>query len=446
MSLAERRCELEALESAEAVVGGYRPESDSWRFAFDSPFWLAVAHAHSLGARGSGKAIAVIDTGCDPELPRLRQRVARHRSYVPTGKGGSSTHGTAVALLIAEVAPECSLHVYDVVRDDGVDPYALRAAIGDAAVSDAAIINLSVGSPRPLDVGASALRVMQAFLRGEDVGETFRAEIAETPVCELCRAAQSAAGNKMVLAAVGNTLDEIYCPSCAEGVFAVGFQGVRRERVALPGGGWTEKAFGTGPGAAQAVAFDLAIGEIDGVLGSSFACPLHAGAAALGLTSAELKAYVRSIKHGALAQMLHGTLGTGEASAEAVRRTRESYEAAVRALPHVHDEVQASLRDGGAPADPAKCAACGIYAHSTIANYGLFLGECKRPDLGRVVLETASVLAPWDPHAAANLGATYRELGRRTEAVEQYRRALRLRPGFEVYQEALDALLAARPR
>jgi tetratricopeptide (TPR) repeat protein len=157
------------------------------------------------------------------------------------------------------------------------------------------------------------------------------------------------------------------------------------------------------------------------------------------VAAAELKCYIASIKQGWLAQLIHASLKRG-AEPALVQAARRSYQAAVQALPHVHDDVLASLRGGDQVADPAKCFACGIYSEPLIVNYGLFLGETGRPDLASRVLEAATVLAPWDAHAAASLGAAYRHLGQRAAAAEQYRRALSLRPGFEGYQHALNEL------
>lgn len=435
-----RRCELEALDSADTVVRGYRPATDGWDFSFDSPFWHAIRHAHALGHRGAGKPGAIIDSGCDMELPRLRARVQRVKSYVPPRAGDKNAHGTAVALLIAEVAPQSALHVYNVVRDGVVDPYAVLAALRDAAASEAQVINLSLASPFSYDVERTALRLLEAFQKGEDTDRVLRGATAEEPSCALCRTAQSAAASgKMVFAAVGNSLREVYCPSRADEVFAVGFQSFHRERTRLENGGFTETAVGLPPSGPQSALVGLTIEEIPGVLGSSFACPLHAGAAALGVTFAELKAYARAAKPAAEAQLFHAALKPGNAGTK-VRRTHELYQSAFNELPHVHDEVHAQLRPNVPISDPAQCATCGIYAESTMTNFGLFLLQNSRTNAGRVVLETACTIAPWSAHAAANLGAAYRELGDRVSAVEQYERALKLRPGNEIYQHELNVL------
>jgi hypothetical protein len=74
-----------------------------------------IAAVHDRGVTGTGVAVGVIDvTGFDADRPALAGHVAAARSFDDTAgvaNGGANRHGTAVALSVAELAPDASLHL-----------------------------------------------------------------------------------------------------------------------------------------------------------------------------------------------------------------------------------------------------------------------------------------------------------------------------------------------
>jgi subtilisin family serine protease len=116
-------------------------------------------------ASGIGVSVAVIDTPV-ANLPSLSGQLER----VSLVKGGSSRHGTAVASLIAEVAPAARLIAIEAFDEEGGDPQAgtsttvtLARAIDAALNRNVAVINFSATGPRdPLD----GRMVRQALARG----------------------------------------------------------------------------------------------------------------------------------------------------------------------------------------------------------------------------------------------------------------------------------------
>lgn len=59
-----------------------------------------------------GRRVAIIDSGCDLTIPRLKRTVGRVRNLVPVpADRPTHRHGTAVAMLISEVAPEATLDI-----------------------------------------------------------------------------------------------------------------------------------------------------------------------------------------------------------------------------------------------------------------------------------------------------------------------------------------------
>lgn len=427
----ERRFgELEALGSVDEVLKGYDSRADRWRFSFESPFWKAVRHAHGRDRRGKGSRIAIVDSGCNRSIPRLAKRVDTVRQLVPGSEERDPLgHGTVVGLLISEVAPECRFDVYRVAMDDGrVDLHATIKAIGEAAESGATIINLSLGDRQdlvppsePLEPGALSF----------DPSKFSKASyFPEEPPCQLCQAARAAAHKgKLVFAAVGNSIIETYCPSRISEVFAVGFQ--RTVNIDLPGG----RQIATGwPALTESPYADLFIKEIPGVLGSSFACPLHAGVAALGASESELRQYIAAIEARGFPQRHHAQIdqvgGPTKVPREMAMEVDRRYVEALRKLPHVHSTLQHSLRPDLPLTDPADCVLCGFFAESTCVTAGLWLCETQRYDQAISLLDAVRAFAPWSAQASFHLGLTYHVLGDGPRALKNYQDALTLRPDY----------------
>ncbi|CAE6487040.1 exported hypothetical protein [Candidatus Nitrosotenuis uzonensis] len=71
---------------------------------------------NNRGNTGSGVNVAVIDTGFDISNPEISGNVAGYRSFCTPNDisgGGDSSHGTAVAEIIVDVAPDVNLYLYN---------------------------------------------------------------------------------------------------------------------------------------------------------------------------------------------------------------------------------------------------------------------------------------------------------------------------------------------
>jgi hypothetical protein len=440
--------EFESGGAASAVVRAYDRRTGQWSVRFDSPFWKAVGHAHELGRRGQGRRVAIVDSGCDLTIPRLRDRVDTAKSFVATPADRDPLgHGTAVALLISEVAPDCRLDIYQVAHEGRPDHGALIAALKAAADSDADVINVSISALSPFALTEDQLKAALA-----DGSGSVKGYAREAPPCDLCAAAtRAAAAGKLVFAAAGNTGGMVACPARAETVVAVGFAG-KTDRVSpVATGGLQHSSFAALPGAAQSMLIDLSLAEINGVLGTSFASPLYAGVGALGTTPAELSGYIAAVAAAGLPQLLQGMIRSGQIAPDRawIGRVDSGYAAAEAKLPHAHCDVQAELNPAAARSDPARCFACGVFAEPILVNHGLWLLETQQTAAAKSLLEAARAVAPWSADATANLGAAARELGDIPGAIAFYEAALRLRPGFKVYESELQRLggrVPAAPR
>lgn len=434
-----RVLEFEGAAAAKSVVSGYDPVTNRWAFSFDSPFWKAVKRAQDLGHRGAGRRVAIIDSGCDLSIERLHQHVDVLKSFVPNAADQDPLcHGTAVALLITEVAPECRLDIYQVARDGRPDESAVIEALKVVAESDADVVNISIALHSPFQF--TDAQIQAAIADGDGSGKKYAYE--STP-CPLCSAASNmSAKGKLVFAAAGNKPNTASCPARANGVAAVGFAGNRGKVTTLKNGGMHYAAFAAEPIASQTLLLDLSLFEIPGVLGTSFAAPLFAGAGALGLSQKELSDYIASSNAAALPQLFHAMIdsSTLNATPELVKKISLWYLNAQKKLPHAHCQYQIGVNAQLPLSNPSHCFSCGIFAEPLMVNHGLWLLETNQTESARSLLEAAREVAPWSADATANLGATMRELGDIPSSIRLYEHALQLRPGFRVYTNEIKRL------
>lgn len=421
---------FEAVGAAAELLQRFRRDTGEWDLPRSSEFWEAIKLAHARGVRGAGRAVAIIDGAFDLSIPMLQQRVRTRSLTAPAGE--RTEHGTAVALLIATVAPDVVLDLYEVGRGGVPDLAEVVKAISIAASTDAHVISLSLG--RQAD-NSRELAAFRSFFSSQDelVGWMIerRSKWFGSDSCGLCNAAALARGaGKVVVAAAGNDEEAILCPARSEAVVSCGFRRVSRRVVQVEGGGSTEVAEGAKTTYSQSADTDLTVLQPEGVLGSSFATPLVAGFAALSDDGLGLHSHLSHINVSALADLL-----LAGQPARDWRNIDALYREAFARHPHAHDP--ASL---GAP-----CLECGVICEALYTNAGYFYMNSQDFDAAGQLLRVAHWMAPWSPHAAANLGRTLQETARLTkdraaakgllqEALELYDDALRLHPHFDTYE------------
>ncbi|MBN1270772.1 MAG: hypothetical protein JXB26_00745 [Candidatus Aminicenantes bacterium] len=434
------------------LLSHYNPATENWDLEKEGAFWDAVKRAHELGFRGAGRRVAVIDSCCDYSFPQI-QRQTGGKPKLSGLHGEPTDHGTLVALLVGAVAPECDIDAYEISRNGEPDINAVEKAIYITAESNADIICLSLGSPAEISIKdeyAEALNrkdvlnyLKMAIKAGGDIIKK------EIPACSLCRAAsQAVSKGKMVFAAVGNDKGAVFCPAIHPDVVAVGFQLESRSVVDADLGGQREIAMAEFPGFSQSVFSDFSMIQLQGALGSSFACPLLAGAAALGLEREELPDFLTSWRITGIADALLPALSP-QSPPEFVALIGDAYREAFYRHPHQHITPEKS----------AGCVECSIFSLQLYTNGGLYYLYTGRYDEAERYFRVARWFAPWSADAAANLGRTLQvradnaylgsgaDFGDVTqigdlydEAAKHYRDALAIRPGFPPYQKQLEEI------
>lgn len=399
--------------STQDLLAHYDATTRTWDLPRESELWDAVALAHAHGRRGAGRTVAVVDDGFDTSVAPLGEHRLAWPSPAPAGT--DVTHGTAVALLVLAVAPDCRLDLYPTRTAAGVSRTLVVRALEAAAASDAVVVNLSLGQPVPL---GDVLR-LEDLLRGarpwdgltdDDLPFWLAETLADGGVRPRVRQPESALGTAAagtvaagtpVVAAVGNAEGSAYSPALRPEVVAAAFQVTRREVVE----GGREDASVQAPSFSQSPLADVMVSQPAGVLGSSFAAPLVSGLAALMADPDELPGFLEVTRAaGAAAELMvriHGPHAWSDRRDGVVDRL---FARALAALPHAHHP------------DGAPCAECAFFCTDALVNAGLFHLEWGDLDGADRLLRTALAVAPDNPHAAANLSLV---LARRAVGAQQ---------------------------
>lgn len=445
-------------DAAALLMRRYDRETGTWRVERSGELWDAVAVAHETGRRGGGRRIAVIDEGFNTGLPAL----AGQRLAWPVDGSAPTDHGTAVALLVREVAPAADLDLYPTWRDGRLDDDLVVRAIEQAAADGVDVINLSLGEAVPTE---DVVRLGEAVsapppeVQTQDRPFWFTTQFADPDiwarVVQLPRsvigdaATAAARAGTTVVAAAGNSTEHVFLPAMETAVLSVGFQRVERTLANGP----MEQATAVGPSFAQTAWADVRVQQPARVLGSSFASPLVAGFALLVPEPGTLMAYRAMVHITSMADLLMPQLddGTTDASRQRHRVVEQLYLRALAEGPHQHHG-----------ADRTPCPECSLLAVSTYVNHGLHRSNWGDLERAADVLEAAVTFAPRNPHAAANLAMVRTARAHRLvrsrppeagvddetmsllgDAVVLWGRACTLRPDHPPYRARLEELTAA---
>jgi tetratricopeptide (TPR) repeat protein len=374
----------------------------SWKQPFEGPLWSVVAHAHQKGMRGKDRTVAIIDSGFDLGIKRLSE-AALGSCAQESRLGGASEHGTLVALLINEIAPEATLDLYEVSMGSKPSAVLIEKALRTIEKSGADIVNLSLG---------------------------HSTEQGGTGVCECKLAAEVARfaqANKLVVAACGNEFGPLSCPAQIKSVLSVGYSNERREI------NWDgevpvrEVSIADRPSFAQSMLANVLVRQPPDIAGSSFAAPMICGLAAISPPLTHLAEWSDVIfRAGSASEMM--ALGDP--------KLQEKYP---------WEEPIAAL--GALPA-PGTSPLLSWMTHWIFINYALYL---MTQDYARALeqADKAVEIAPWSDNAWSSFAGINMHLvdvldlskqdhraaaiGHLQKAVNAYDQALVIRKNHEVY-------------
>jgi hypothetical protein len=418
--------------------------------------WEAIETAHSVGSRGDGKVIAIVDIGFDATmLPADRVHPGSKISpWVPHPNRGR--HGTAVALIALAAAPEARLLLIDVREGERFGALKTAAAIATAVQHGAAVTNISAEfetdcEPRDwgqLDVDAitRADPDPEGFLREVERWLEFAEPYADARcrrACRVCDAIIAAADSTVLIAAAGNRYPAS-CPACTAGSVGIGFQRTMLLEidgdvsiVRLPT--VTEHGDVTNP--------EMVVDEPEGFDGTSFASPLFAGLTSLlpDRRDAALLAGVMRAATPLLNMAIHWRANLGQAPARAGQTLVRGFERFAENIPASHQHWLA--------AEPEPCALCALVLIDWYDTYASVLWLRRATDDALTWATTAAAVAPFSATSAANAGMAWelsaagRNGAERADALRRAElelgRAVEMEPDIEVYRFMLDRVRSA---
>lgn len=408
--------------------------------------WEAVATARRLGGTGAGRLVAVVDGGLDLSVPTLARGLHASSRVVSETVAPTSGHGTAVALLIREMAPECELLLLDVYSDGSLRPEAVADALTTAYSRGADVINLSLqfSSDCPQrDTDWIRPELLTSLAPPvEEYAEQVDAWIANAEpyasgrcqsACPICDALASAPESTLAVAASGNWEGQS-CPACFDRAVGVGFQ--RTRRVERNGSIFTISELPVS--SAPVGRAELLVEEPPGFLGTSFAAPLLSGLAATVAEPADLAVLSRMSR--ALTPIL-ALAGTQWATPpenipeDAPMTLHRGLIRIAEAMPERHrhfDQVSVS--------EP--CPLCVLLLVDWYDVFVSMLVASDNPRGGLDIARIASVLAPDTASISGNRGLAAERTGLREEALAAYQNAANLAPDVDIYSNAVARLKA----
>ncbi len=402
-----------------ALLAHYDSSLGRWTFPETGRLWEAVEHAHALDRRGAGRRIAIIDSGFDLSYAALAHQ------QLPWGHAGDpTTHGTAVALLVNQIAPAAELHLYPVAEAGAWKPALIEEALRAVATSDVDIVNLSFGKRHPLSEvyrvqeWASTIEVPPGMHTGDDATFLLNQAAAQlsgwrdlmkaphSPIGQ--QAAAAARAGRIVIAAAGNMADHIFEPAVLPEVFSAGFS-----RPIVDAAGIEFSTDQDAPvGFSQSDFVDFSFVQLDNAYGSSFAAPMLAGFAALMYDPTELNGYREAMRVGVLAGYAQDRLPASEALTLSPEETivLELYDKALRSRPHGHSSAS------------GPCPECYAFAMSVLLNAARFTVSIGDLPSTESFVEEVERFAPWEPMAWAMHGLAHlqrAELARRAGSIAE---------------------------
>lgn len=436
------------IDRAASLLEHYDRNQQCWNLPKDSEFWQAAKLARDLGQTGQGRTVAIVDSQFDIE--RYAALAPHTLAWGSDFATGPWQHGTAVALLVLEVAPEVELLLYPIHDGESLSASLAAEAVRDATARGADVINLSIArafktedvfdvdrfvAGRPAN---GALFWHWLAKRSVDSPITDWLTVARDEVGEAVRDAHDA--GVIVVAATGNHEGRLCAPAIFPETLSVGLRQISRSLT----GGETgmETVAVEEPSFTQSALSDILVTQPDAMLGSSFATPLLSGFIAAMREPREIWAFRDSMRRYYWASQLQNRRAPHTWVPDRDGMIDGLYRDAVLSAPHQHTQ----------PDQRSACAECSLLMLAPVNDYGLFKLNWNDLVGARTLLAAAKNFAPHRYEPRANLAVAMQELGRRpttanpiavlASALSESAAAVALRPGYEPYWDTCRELYA----
>ena len=422
------------------------------RFERRGEFWEAVAVAHDLQQFGQGRCIAILDSGFDSSLlpaerlasrSRMKSSIAERRDF----------HGTLVALLAHEIAPEAELLLLEVAPTVArPSRESVAEAIRAAGSAGADVINLSLEFETDCVPRDRSMLDFDVLATPDPPRETFLAQVdawleATEPYepggcrrpCAVCAELRRLRPETLVVVASGN-VDRAACPACLDRCLGLGFT---TSTVVRRDGGDIE-VYDLPQNFVQNLNTEVVIPHPKELRGTSFAAPLTAGFAALLDDPCDFADMARFKAATVPLAWLLSTLCGAADTASGWATLWAGFEAFAGALPERHQHWRA------APIAP--CPTCALMLEDWYKNYASLLLVVGRADKAIEATEVAAAVMPHSPAMFGLLGEAERRVAAaeppgsvearrlRGDAARHFSRALELRPDHPYWGQRVAEL------
>lgn len=434
-------------------------DSETVTIERSSRLWDAVESAHAAGRRGSGRIVGILDTDFDLSVNRL---AARHDRRVTAPPSRPARHGTAVALLVSEIAPEATLQLFDVRPGRFLHQRNVVDAVVKARDAGSEVLNLSLGFTTPGSGGPvtdlDPFDIVDVEHPGEDTNALVERYLHTaslfpsgrcTRPCTVCDSFDSPDSSTMTLIAAGGNSDATLCPAVHRRCVGAGFEVISRsahgDNLALAAGL---------PAHEQSARCEFVLPLPAGFEATSFAAPLLTGVCALDDPTGDLEYMMRVSLVNSLIVMRHRSL---EQRAERGDATSSQGWAVNAAYRHLLSLVPPTHRHWERGDDPP-CTLCALTVLDAYRGISQTFGSLGHHQYALDWAHVGRRICPLDPDVmmdhAAVLVSRSREL-RSTESIpalaqaaDLYRDAADRRPEDMVLQrfcsERADAAQATR--
>lgn len=431
----------------------YEPGATSLAIEKTGAFWEAVRVGADAGMTGRGRRIAVLDSGFDMNIDVLADITLPGSVTTAETVEQCGHHGTVVALLIHEVAPEAELLLLDV---NPLSRGSVGSAVALAKSLGADIVNMSLEfslyCPRAPKAGYDLAVVVaedpgvQPFLRNLDIWlkgiEPFEPGGCRQP-CELCAVLRTMPTKQLVLSAAGN-LFEIACPACHDRCVGVGFEA----QTIVQRGGGNLLARNLPSGFSQNLVTEISIPQPAGFFGTSFASPLIAGFAALVDTEEFLELAQMPLAMAPISILLQRMQQSGRGTATQAEAVFEGFRRLAAEVPRGHHHWEEG------PFVP--CAVCSLFMVDWYRDFLDILTGSGRAGTAVHVGAAAELVLPYSAAVIGNFAVAARTLAAATDdsadqrrllevAADRFRRAERLMGDNSMFggqAAAVEALLS----